>query len=134
MNDVDIMIKALRLAWIPRLLNPVSLNWKSIPDYFFKKLGGLNFLLRCNYDAKYLDPKLPAFYKDILSFFSKFKSQYNYEQGQEIILFNNKAILIDGKPYFFREWFSKGIICINDSLNENGMTRFLPARKNGARL
>ena len=95
MTDVDIMIKALRL-------------------------GGLNFLLRCNYDAKYLDPKLPAFYNDILSFFSKFKSQYNYEQGQEIILFNNQAILIDGKPFFFREWFSKGIICINDLLNENG--------------
>ena len=74
MTDVDIMIKALRLAWIPRLLNSVSLNWKSIPDYFFKKLGGLNFLLRCNYDPKYLDPKLPAFYKDILSFFCKFKS------------------------------------------------------------
>ena len=59
MTDVDITIKPLRLAWIPRLVNPVSLNWKSIPDYFFKKLGGLNFLLRCNYDAKYLDPCQP---------------------------------------------------------------------------
>ena len=33
MTNVDIMIKASRLAWIPRLLNPNSLNWKSIPDY-----------------------------------------------------------------------------------------------------
>ena len=73
MTDVDIMIKALRLAWIPRLLNPDSLNWKSIPDYFFKKLGGLNFLHRCNYDTKYLDHKLPAFYTDILSYFSELK-------------------------------------------------------------
>ena len=63
---------------------------------------------------------MPAFCKDILSFFSELKSQYNYEHGQEIILFNNKAILIGGKPFFFREWFSKGIICINDLLNENG--------------
>ena len=74
MTDVDIMIKALRLAWIPRLLNPDSHNWKSITDYFFKTLGGLNFLLRCNYDSKYFDPKLPAFYKDILSFFAEIKS------------------------------------------------------------
>ena len=36
MTDVNIMIKALRLAWIPRLLNPNSLNWKSIPDYSLK--------------------------------------------------------------------------------------------------
>jgi len=33
MTDVDIMIKALRLAWIPRFLNPDSHKWKSIPDY-----------------------------------------------------------------------------------------------------
>ena len=25
-----------------------------------------------------------------------------------------------GKPFFLREWFSKGIICIKDLLNENG--------------
>ena len=106
--------------WISRLLNPERRNWKSVPNYFFKKLGGLNFFLRCNYDAKYLDPKLPIFYRDILSLFSELKSKYNYQQGQETILFNNKAILIGGKPFFLREWFSKGIISIQDLLNENG--------------
>ena len=113
------MIKGLRLAWIPRLLNPDSRNWKSVPNHFFKKLG-LNFFLRCNYHLKYLDPKLPTFYKDIISFFLELKSQYNYQQGQEMILFNNKAILIGGKPFFLREWFSEGIISIQDLLNENG--------------
>ena len=34
MPDVDLMIKALRLAWLPRLLNTATQNWKSIPDYF----------------------------------------------------------------------------------------------------
>ena len=34
-------------------------------------------------------------------------------------LFNNKATLIGGKPFFLREWFSIGIICIKDLLNEN---------------
>ena len=90
MTDIDLMIKGLRLAWISRLLNPERRNWKSVPNYFFTKLGRLNFFLRCNYDAKYLDPKLPIFYKDILSFFSELKSKYNYQQGQETILFNNK--------------------------------------------
>ena len=35
MTDVDLMVKGLRLAWIPRLLDPDSGNW--------------------NHDAKYLD-------------------------------------------------------------------------------
>ncbi|RMX39584.1 hypothetical protein pdam_00023113 [Pocillopora damicornis] len=34
-------------------------------EFFFEILGGLNFLLRCNYYKKYLDPKLPVFYKSL---------------------------------------------------------------------
>ena len=32
------MIKALRLAWIPRLLTPEIRNWKKIPDYYLRKI------------------------------------------------------------------------------------------------
>jgi len=35
-------------------------------------------------------------------------------------LFNNKDILVDGKPIFPSEWFKKGILSINDLLNESG--------------
>jgi len=35
-------------------------------------------------------------------------------------LFNNKDILVDGKPIFLSEWFKKGILSINDLLNESG--------------
>ena len=45
MRDVEIMIKALRLAWIPRLLTPEIRNWKTIPDCYLRKTGGVNFLL-----------------------------------------------------------------------------------------
>ena len=52
MTDIETMIKALRLAWIPRLIREGHPNWKFVPDYFFKKYEGLYFLLSCNYDAK----------------------------------------------------------------------------------
>ena len=52
MTDVETMIKALRLAWIQRLLPPEIRNWKTIPDYCLRKTGDLNFLLRCYYDVK----------------------------------------------------------------------------------
>lgn len=67
MTHVETMIKALRLAWIPRFLIPGKRNRKTVPDYYLRKYGGLNFLLRCNYDVKYIDG-LPSFYKDILIF------------------------------------------------------------------
>jgi len=93
-------------------MNSVKRNWCTIPNYFFKKLGGLNFLLRCNYNTKYLND-LPIFYKTIL------KSIYAYYQKQDII-FNDKEILADGKPIFLREWFNKGIISIVNFLDESG--------------
>ena len=47
--DFDIMLKALKLAWIPRLLRTSdNSNWCIIPKHYFKGMGGLNFLLRCN--------------------------------------------------------------------------------------
>ena len=67
MVNFEVMIKALRLAWIPRLLSTETRNWKTIPDHLFKKCDGLNFLLRCNYDPKRL-PKCQLFIKISLSF------------------------------------------------------------------
>jgi len=40
---------------------------------FLTRMGGLKFLLRCNYDTKYLE-HLPTFYKNILEFFQRIKN------------------------------------------------------------
>ena len=77
-------------------------------------------MLRCNYDPRYLDPKLLIFYRDILSFFVQIKRQLKQKDEQDIFLFNNKEILIDGKTFFLMEWFAKGMISIKHFLQENG--------------
>ena len=55
-----------------------------------------------------------------MSLFVQIKRQLTQKDEQDIILLNNKEILIDGKPFFIREWFAKGIISIKDILQENG--------------
>ena len=94
-------------------------NWKTIPDYHLGRYGGLSFLLRCNYCTKYIDD-LPSFYKDILVLNNELKTLYNYDRGQDMILFNNKEILVGGKPLFIRESFNNNILFIQDLLNNNG--------------
>ena len=54
LTDFESHIKALRLSWIPRLLDEREGPWKSYLKYKFKKYGGC-FLFRCNYDVKDLD-------------------------------------------------------------------------------
>lgn len=101
MTDFDIALKALKLAWIPRLLwISDNSSWCIIPKNYFRSKGGLNFLLRCNYDTNYFSlDDLPLFYK-IPEFFYELKTLYSYDQKQELILFNNKDISVDGKSIF----------------------------------
>ena len=62
MIHFDIMLKALKLTWIPRLLRiSDNSNWCIIPKHYFKRMGGLNFMLRCNYDRDFFND-LPLFY------------------------------------------------------------------------
>ena len=71
------------------------------------------------HDTNYFnDPSL--FCKKILDFFNKLKTFYKYDQKQEFVLFNNKDILLDGRPIFLTEWFKRGILSVNDLLTESG--------------
>ena len=119
MTDFDIMLKAPKLAWIPRLLRiSDNANWCIIPKHYFRSKGELNFLLRRNYDTN-TSNGVPLFYKKILEFFNELKILYSYNKRQELILFNSKDILVDGKPIFLNEWFKRGILSINDLLSES---------------
>ena len=79
--SIDIMAKSMKLAWIPRLLleeENFEDSWKVIPNYLLDKFEGLNFLLRCNYDKKFLARiNLPQFYAEILQNFLELKTSYN---------------------------------------------------------
>ena len=103
------VLKSLRLAWIQRLLKSdgkAEDTWSVVPKFYFNKYGGLDFLLRSNYDRKFLkDSDIPSFYKDILFSFLDLKSLYNSKDEREMILFNNKEILIDGRTvFFYHDW------------------------------
>ena len=103
----DILLKSLWLTWISRLLIPDETkieSGKSIPSYCCKKFGGLNFLLRCNYDFKYLEKSgFPIFYRKILANFLEIRNLYQHDNGQDLIFFHNKDILIDGNSFFLQK-------------------------------
>ena len=64
--------------------------------------------------------RIPLFYRNILVYFNELKTLYNFDQAQDILLFNNKEILVDSKTMFIREWFNKGILSIQDLLDNTG--------------
>ena len=65
LTDLELHIKALRLSWIPRLLDETEGPWISYLKYNLKKYGGC-FLFRCNYDVNNIDLSLTKFYLQLL--------------------------------------------------------------------
>ena len=115
----DHLFKSLRLAWITRLLTASDCNWRTVPYKLFRKLWGLNFPLRCNDDTKHL-PQLPFLYRNILEFFNELKTIYGYDQESDLVLFNNKEILVDNKAVQPSKWVQKGVISMKDLLKDDG--------------
>ena len=122
MCDFAIMEKALKIAWINRLQNQSSASWKIIPNHLLQRYGNFTFLISCNYDMKTLTlDNLPDFYHSILEYWQYFKMlSINETDIKDEVLWNNRNILIDKKPVFYRNWFSKNIIHLHHLLNDHG--------------
>lgn len=117
MIDVDVIIKSLRLAWIPRVLENNKSNWKTDPEHFCRRCGGWSLLsvkVQLPYKASCKPTK---FSKDAFSS-SPNKNICNY--GKESILFNNQDILIEGKPILFLMSGSPNVLSVKNLLHGSG--------------
>ena len=76
LTDFESHIKALRLSWIPRLLDEREGPWKSYLKYKLKTYGGC-FLFRCNYDVKDLDLSVSNFYLELLLWWAEFRRSFS---------------------------------------------------------
>ena len=111
--DIEANRKSLRLAWLYRIVQ--GIGWNELINAYLEPLGGLMFLLRCNFDTNKL-PFIPKFYKDMLEFFKEIFCEYIGEG----IIWNNKHILIGGQSIFLRDWYEKGVIFISDLCDHHG--------------
>ena len=99
MVDFELMIKALRLAWIPRLLKSGQFNWKAIPDFLFKEYAWYWFSTNLQLSNERL--QIPAtFLQRHFTILYELKHQYANKGHQDMILYNNKEISIEAKPFF----------------------------------
>ena len=114
------MVKSLRLAWISRLLGDTDDSWKVIPNYCLSEYGGLQFLLKCNYNTESINKCLPHFYRELLQYFQEFKNKTSIFAYDEFLLWNNKTITIENSSFFWRSWFKRKVIYVQDVLNAEG--------------
>ena len=81
MPDIQCVNKALRLAWIARILE--NGKWCKILNDYLKKNGGSQFLLKCNFDCKYLS-NIPHLYLELF----KYASNIIFPDKSEYVIWN----------------------------------------------
>ena len=102
-----------------------------MPNYLTSHLGGVKFLLECNYKFEELDfNDLPVFYQNILSYWEDIKhistsKRTPISKGE--IISNNTYVKINGKTVFFKSWYDNGVVKITNLLD--GETNFLTLDK-----
>ena len=126
MIDFNIMNKALKVAWIPRLQNRSDASWKIIPETALENYGGLSFLTHCNYDINALQINyLPGFYSEVLKHWQNTKQVFQKDTSpHNEIIWNNRNIKINGKAPFYKNWFKKNIVHIEDLHNDGNFLSF----------
>ena len=110
MTDFDILNKTLKVAWIPRIKSENVASWKVIPNATLEIYGGLPFLTNCNYDIDTLQvDNLPPFCVEVLKQWQMTKDSTRSENPltDEEVIWNNRKILINGKPVFYKSWFDQ---------------------------
>jgi len=121
---LEFIIRTQRILVCKRLTNEQTSNWKTILLHYLKPVGGI-FILCCNFDVKTLPIKLTPFYEECLKYFSECsvsnKGVQNLSAADilKTVLWNNKAICINGKSVYNHKLASIGIHKIGDLIAEN---------------
>lgn len=103
------------------LAQPDSI-WFHVPKCLFKNVGGLEFLLCCDFDISKLPVKLSDFHKQILLIgLHYWKMMFTHKFTQHgSTLWNNRTITINRKTLFKQEWYEKKVLYVTDLMDENG--------------
>ena len=78
-------------------------NWKAIPNFYFDKYDALPFLLKCNYNTATLENNLPLFYRELLDYFQELTKFSEYDNNNDLILWNNRRITIERNSVFWKQ-------------------------------
>ena len=107
MPELHSTSKALKVAWVKRMLERNINDWMAIPLYCLWNVGG-TLTFECDYDVNCLNINgLPPFYQEVLVAWSQVQALNSASRNvrtTNIIIWNNKNIKIAGKSVYFRDW------------------------------
>lgn len=107
-----------KINWLRNFLHSPESVWNFIPNFIFSKLGGLSFVLKCNYNIEKLPTKLSEYHKQMLLAWSMvYKHSFS---PHTYLIWNNYNILFKNRSLFFQNWFNSNIMYVKQLFNSTG--------------
>lgn len=116
--DLEILNNVLKTQWLRSFLNNTNSIWFTISSSVFGKVGGLNFLIKCDFELSKLPLKLSLFHQQVL-LCCKLAFSHNFSPHKTCI-WNNRFILHRNKSLFYENWFKYNIISLLDMMDNHG--------------
>jgi hypothetical protein len=120
MVDFEAKVKSLKMSWIKRILSENSGKWTNIIKHFYNE-HNLNQV----FNSRLTQPPtgLPIFYHNMHSYWLEINNSEPNTPKQIVneLIWNNKFITINRKPYLWQQWRSSGILYIGDLLDKNNL-------------
>ncbi|XP_057689527.1 uncharacterized protein LOC130914395 [Corythoichthys intestinalis] len=107
-----------KIKWIKLYLKNPNSIWNFITTHIFKSVGGLDFLLRCNYNISKLPVKLAKFHTQLLMSWSMIY-KHNFLPHRYYI-WNNQDIQYRNRSLYIERWVQNNIFLVSQLLNEDG--------------
>ena len=117
--DFTTLNNTFKVNWIKQFLNNPTSIWNFIPNFIFSKIGGLKFVLVCDYKIEKLPSNLSQFHKQMLLAWSLIY-KHNFSPHR-CYIWNNRCVLFKNKSLFFDRWFENSIIYVTQLIDRNGV-------------
>ena len=117
LTDMDSFVKSQKAIWVKRLQDTEQPASRYLQQ-FLKNIT-LSDLLICSMDPEEIPFEFPAFYRQVLHawFTVKLMSENKFE---DIVIWNNKNIKIQGQTVFYKRWYKKGVFYLKDLFKRTG--------------
>lgn len=97
-----------KFPFVNRFVSPSNGTWKSCIQYILRRSGGF-LLFNCNYNIDHVEI-ISKFYREQLQWWAEFRESFAEEKDWQFIIWNNKEVLIDNRPAYYRQYFRAGIL------------------------
>ena len=107
----------LKVKWLKNYLQGMNKIWYTVTNLIFEKVGGIHFLLRCNFNIDRIPIKLTNFHKQVLSsWIITYKHNFS---PHRCLIWNNKYIKYKNKSLYFDYWVKNGILLVLQLFNDD---------------